>query len=480
MAGYGTFGVHDWPARLVPGAAGLGTVLVVFWWGNRTLGLRAGLAGALIVCLSPRFVHQARMVLMDGPLCFWVTASLALGQQALQSGRLAWGQWFLSAVACGLGFLTKGPVALILVAVPFLAYRVLDRRTARPRVRGWLAYLATAVGLSLPWYVAMAWRDPGFLREFFWNHHVLMRFVQPLHPEPAWFYLPVLLLAMLPWTLVLPSLARLLVRRSRPAAQKRPPVLGFLLLSCAWCVLFFSAADCKRFGYILPAVPTLALALGYALDRQLPGNGSISWGFRGWGRRTALPFWATQGVLAGGIAGALFAGHSGLLTPAWCLLVISGAIAGMAWLYSWRLQLTAAASWTLCVGATFALLFVALHALLPDYYRTFSMRSQVRALRDSASHPQAPVLCYPHHWDSISFYLEREDLRSYSRDHLDHLIADLSRRPETLLFVRSGPALDELVQHLPSSLEFVPKGRSRTVTAGLVRERIDWAARRSD
>ena len=52
MALYSVFGVHEWSARLVPGAAAVGAILVTFWWGNRTLGFRAGIAGALILCLS--------------------------------------------------------------------------------------------------------------------------------------------------------------------------------------------------------------------------------------------------------------------------------------------------------------------------------------------------------------------------------------------------------------------------------------------
>src|SRR5262249_45277613 len=47
MASYSVFGVHDWAARLVPGCAGLCTVLVVFWWGKTVVNTRAGFLGAL-------------------------------------------------------------------------------------------------------------------------------------------------------------------------------------------------------------------------------------------------------------------------------------------------------------------------------------------------------------------------------------------------------------------------------------------------
>jgi dolichol-phosphate mannosyltransferase len=429
MASYSSFGVHDWAARLIPCAAALGTILVTFWWGTRNFGFRAGLVGALILCLSPRFVHQARMITMDGLLCFWVVTALALGQRAIESpqrkqgqGLRQWNWWLLSAVACGFGVLTKGPVALALVAAPLLTYQLLDSRTIRPKTRWWLAYLGTALGLALPWYLILAWRDPTFLRDFFWTHHVVMRFLQPLHEEPAWFYFPVLLLGMLPWTLLLPAVIRLLTRPSRAMGQKRPAEMGFLLLGCLWCILFFSAASCKRIGYILPAMPLLALILGYTLDRVLAT------------RRGIETYYLRTSILPSRFS----------ISP-WIAFGVS----------------------------TFAVLFLAVHFLLPGYYRKFSMRSQVQTLLDDSYHPQAPVVCYPHIWDSVCFYLGRTDVRAFSAERREDLIADLGSRSQTLMIVKSNHWLRDLKQALPAELEFLPRGRQGNVTAGVVQHRQD-------
>jgi len=460
MACYAAFGVHDWAARLIPCFSGLGIVLVTFFWGKRLLGFRAGLAGALILCLSARFVHQARMITMDPLFTFWILVGLAFGQGAIQSGRLAWRAWILSALAAGLGMLTKGPAALVLVAVPLLAYQFLNKRTARPTVRAWLAYLGAALGLLLPWCVPLAWHDPGFLREFFWNHHVVLRFVQPLHPQPVWFYLPALLFGMLPWTLLVPDLIRVL-RRSEP----KPAELGFLLLCCGWCLVFFSAASCKRIAYILPAMPIFALALGYALDKRLPGC-SLGDLFRR-GQGFGFPYWATHGVLAAGMVIFLVAGFTGLAKPAQGVGLAALAAAGAVWLIMFRSRHAWAGCWAACAMATFLLLFLSVQVLLPGYYRRFSLRSQARCFLES----DIPVVCHPHQCDSVSFYLGRHDIRSYGRDERDRLIADLQSRPETIMFVKSGHVLDDLLRLLPDSLEFVPRGRSSWMTAGLVRRR---------
>ncbi len=475
---YARFGVHDWAARLIPCAAALGTILVTFLWGKKSVGLRAGLAAALILCLSPRFLHQGRMITMDGLLGFWILSALALGQQAVQPGRLRWGYWLLSAVACGLGLLTKGPVALALVAVPLLAYQVLDPRTARPGGWVWPAYLATALGVAAPWFVAMTWRDPAFLREFFWTHHVVMRFVQPLHPEPVWFYLPVLFLGMLPWTLLVPALIRLLLRRSAPARHRPPAELGFWLLCCLWCLVFYSVADCKRIGYIVPAMPTLALALGYTLDKQVPRQGFRAWRWRGRAFRTSLPYWTTHGVLAVGLGVAILAIAANLVTPVQGGVLVTLATTGIVWWVYRRRRQTPVGSWIGCGVATFGLLLLAVHLILPGYYRKFSLRAQVRLTRNASHRAGVPVVCYPHEWDSIPFYLGRQDVRAYGPGECDRLITDLQSVPETLVFVKSGPSLDDLLRRLPSSVEFIPSSHGEIVTAGIVRPRDSAPARR--
>jgi dolichol-phosphate mannosyltransferase len=261
MGSYSIFGVEDWAARLVPGLAGVLLVLVTYGWG-RQLNPRAALLGAFILCLSSRFIYMGRMLSMDGLLSLWVVSALALANRAHWGDGLRRPIWLLSALCCGLGLLTKGPVALVLVMIPLLIWQTLDWRTPRIKLVNWLAYLSTAGAVALPWYAAVAWQVPQFARDFFWTHHVL-RFLAPIdHSEPFWFFIPSLVLGMFPWTLLLLHLGKRLFRRSEGVAQWRSSSLGFILLAGGWCVLFFSLGGCKRPSYILPAIPPLALALG--------------------------------------------------------------------------------------------------------------------------------------------------------------------------------------------------------------------------
>lgn len=470
MANYKLFGVHDWAARLVSCTASFLMVLVTFGWGKRVMGVRAAFAGALVLCLSARFIQLGRLLTMDSLLGLWIIAALATAHVACRGPGLRWRWWLLSASACGLGLLTKGPVALALVVVPVLAYQLLDIRAARPRWSVWGAYLAVAIGLAGPWYLLVALHDPSYLDYFFWNQNVVRYVASFDHEEPVWFYLPGLLLGMLPWTLLAPSLVRFLGRRSAGVAANRPAALGFFLLAFGWCLLFFSAAGCKRASYVLPAMPLLALALGCYLDRLLPHTRLSQVSAFLAPSPTFLAQRATLLVLSLGAGVSLLAVITGIWQPFNGLVLAGVAVAGF-WIVFSRNRQRTRTSWALCGAVTFALLLVGVHQLLPSYARRFSMRGQIRPHVELCRDPQVPVLCYPRRWDSVSFYLNRDDVRVYTPGLRSHLIADLHTRPESLVFVKSDHSYKDLLRDLPAALEFVPQGRRGNVTVGLVRHR---------
>jgi dolichol-phosphate mannosyltransferase len=467
MGAYKLCGVQDWAARLVPGLAGLATVLLTFWWGRRALGERAGLCGAAVLCLSAEFVYRARMLTMDTLLCLWVVAALACAHAALCGPAVRRGWWLAAAAACGLGLLTKGPVALALVAAPLAAYWFLDPRCAKIRIADICIFLVAAVAVAGPWFVAVAVREPGFAGYFFWTHNV-QRFVAPFdHAKPAWFYLPGLLAGLLPWTLLLPGLVRFLGRRSQHDAARRPAALGFVLLCTAWCVVFFSACGCKRPGYVLPALPPFALAFGFYIDSLVPRFSAEGWAeLWNWASRPA--YRATIAVLLVGLGLALAAAARGMIRPGLALLLATTAVVALA-----LLRRRPAVSWGACGLTAFAVLLLGVLYLQPAYNRQFALRGRVRADAGLAQAPGVPIVCYPQRWDSVSFYLPRADVRVYGPGQWKELVNELRSRPRTLLLVKSGPVLHDLLRDLPDSVEFVPRGRPGAVTAGWVRHRAE-------
>jgi 4-amino-4-deoxy-L-arabinose transferase-like glycosyltransferase len=146
--------------------------------------------------------------------------------------------------------LAKGFVPLVLMAPVLLVAR---------RMR--LAMIAGCVVIAAPWYILCELRNgPAFWNEFFWKHHV-DRFLHPTldHPQPFWFYLPVLLAGLFPWT----PLAGLLLRPKTYNDER----IRFLLLWLVFGLVFFSVAQNKLPGYALPLLPALAIVLAVALDK---------------------------------------------------------------------------------------------------------------------------------------------------------------------------------------------------------------------
>jgi hypothetical protein len=281
MLSYQAFGVSEASARLVPALAVHATILLVYLIGRRSVGERSAFWAAVLLTVAPLFIGVARLLLMDGLLTMFVTASLLTGFEAVRTGRFQPGWWVASAVASGLGFLTKGPISELLLFPPLFLFAWLGGRTARVGVRSVLLFGAIVLAVNLPWYVAVYRREPVFLKYFFWDHNV-MRFLQPFdHLQPVWYYAPILLLGLLPTTLLLVPYLRHMLTGNPEAAQHRTAAAGFWLLAGGWCVLFFTVSGSKLPTYILPAFPPLCLALGDYLYRS-------GW-YKAAAARTALP-----------------------------------------------------------------------------------------------------------------------------------------------------------------------------------------------
>jgi hypothetical protein len=119
--------------------------------------------------------------------------------------------------------------------------------------------------LTVPWTIALCLRIPDFALAFLWEQNIV-RFLMPFeHLRPVWFYLPVLLLGLLPASLLGVSFVRFLLSADPEVSQNRSPELGFVLLAGGWCLLFFTLSACKLPTYIMPAFPPLALAAGCLL-----------------------------------------------------------------------------------------------------------------------------------------------------------------------------------------------------------------------
>jgi 4-amino-4-deoxy-L-arabinose transferase-like glycosyltransferase len=233
-----------------------------YWWIlDREFGSwPAGFATA-ILGTSAAWIVSSQVATTDLPLTVTYSAAMLM--------TLPWARSrdpkFLpyAAALLGLAVLAKGPVAVVLACPILLPWQ----RPFLPALgRGILACLRPRVAIpflavTLPWYALCTWANgTAFLRDFFWRHNV-ERFVSTTavgqHGQPFWYFAPILLALLLPWTPILP----LALRRALYTDSRRL----FLLAWVAVCLIFFSASANKLPSYILPLIPAAAALLGLAL-----------------------------------------------------------------------------------------------------------------------------------------------------------------------------------------------------------------------
>jgi 4-amino-4-deoxy-L-arabinose transferase-like glycosyltransferase len=298
-------GVTEQAAR-IPSAFDATLLIVVIYLFLRRFRPGSELEGALIAASCAGIIGFARAAATDMPLAATFTIAL-----------IAWYAWYESRrniylaafyIFLALGTLAKGPVAPALSAVIIFLFIAIKRewRVILPTL--WIPGIALYLAVTLPWYIAVQLRNPEFFRVFILEHN-LARFSQDLyhHRQPFWFYLPVFLLAMMPWTIVfilaVAERVRLTWTEGKQAfsgAKDSWPL--FLLIWMLVPVFFFSASRSKLPGYILPAIPAGALLVAEYLAVRRSNtdtNENRSDEGKKGDRKFSLLFAAVHGILCG-------------------------------------------------------------------------------------------------------------------------------------------------------------------------------------
>ncbi len=271
MLAYRIFGVSDWAARL-PSAVDATLMVVAIYLFLRRFRPGFQLDGALMAASASGVIGFAHAASTDMPL----TATFTIAM-------LAWYAWYesankrylaLSYIFLGLAMLAKGPVApffaLAIVVIFSVAkgdYRLIARTC-------WLPGIALFALTALPWYVAVQLRNPEFFRVFILEHN-LGRFGKDLyhHTQPFWYYLPVVLLGLVPWTIfvsaALAETIRVWWKERRELFQSEDALPAFLVIWLVVPIAFFSFSVSKLPGYILPALPAGTLLLAEYVRRHV-------------------------------------------------------------------------------------------------------------------------------------------------------------------------------------------------------------------
>ncbi len=272
------FGIHEFTLRLWPALFALFGCIAVYAAGTRLFGCRSGLVGALVLATSLLYYGLSRAIILDMPVSVLLSAALLsflIGMHEVPGWKrrlFLWSFYVFSALAV----LTKG---LIGIVIPGMIIGVWIMVLGEWRLLKSL-YLPTGLVLFLliaaPWHVLIIRANPEFFHFYFIQEHFL-RYLTKMHSRyhPAWFFIPIILAGLFPWSpFLMQAISHNLPASWRERHEHRDAL--FLMLWAGLVFLFFSASDSKLVPYILPVFPPLALLIGrYLADawdsRDFPG-----------------------------------------------------------------------------------------------------------------------------------------------------------------------------------------------------------------
>ena len=267
-------GVSDTAARLPSAVLSSLLIVFIFVWARR---FRHGmqLDAALITASAAAIIGFGRSASTDMPLTVMFTVAMLSWYGWYASGRRGWllSFYFFS----GLATLAKGPIAILLAAIILIVFAAL-RRDLRLLLRSlWPIGIALYVAVAAPWFIAVQRANPQFFRFFFLQQN-LARFASNRyhHPQPFWFYLPVALLALVPWTVFAVAALVDAVRDWRFATQQPQAQEDLRTYLAIWFfipIVFFSLSHSKLPGYILPGIPAATILLADFILRRERDSG---------------------------------------------------------------------------------------------------------------------------------------------------------------------------------------------------------------
>jgi 4-amino-4-deoxy-L-arabinose transferase-like glycosyltransferase len=269
-------GVNEFAGRLPSLLAIMACMACVYRYPCPAWTRRAGVWTLIVFFTSALAYIAAGAIQVDAFLALGTTLSMVSLADSLRTPRSGW--CYLFFVGLAIGLLTKGPIAMVLVAGPVCIWATITWQwPAVWRVVPWGRGTLLTAALALPWYGLAELKTPGFLYYFLIGEHWL-RYTQPgwtgdlygsAHKHPFGTIWLLWLGAAFPWGLV--ALWKLLPslwtgdRLRALAGVARESDTAYLLAWAVFPMIFFTFAGNVLWTYVLPGLPAFAVLLGVTL-----------------------------------------------------------------------------------------------------------------------------------------------------------------------------------------------------------------------
>ena len=261
------FGVNEFALRLPSALAATAWVMAIFLFVKTLRDMKTAFYAAIMMATALEISVMGKTATADALLNLWITSSMLAGYLFFHTRRQKYLYWMFCFI--GLGFLTKGPVAIMIpLVVSFLFFAI------KREFKSWLRAVFNPLGMviflaiAMPWYVAQYLKEgDAFIQGFFFKHNI-DRFQSAMeqHGGNIFYYVPVVLLGLLPYTTVLLS------RLMRVKAIIKDDLGLFLLLWSGFVFVFFSLSGTKLPHYMVYGfAPLIILMALHLADMRPPG-----------------------------------------------------------------------------------------------------------------------------------------------------------------------------------------------------------------
>lgn len=280
LLSFKAFGLNESAARLPSVISATGMVWLAYLIGNLH---GFPVIASFVTATTLGIFIASKLAITDMTLCFFISAALVffyLGYCKIfyQKAQFAFkkrisSRWFISSIMMmGFGFLTKGPVALVLPLLVIVIFLLMQKSLREFVQNTWIDLtlgLILFLAINLPWYLAVHFETHGeFTKEFFLSHN-FNRFTSAHtgHGAPIWFYLPVIVIGFFPWSFfIIPALTQSFNNRDfapklnlQSDKARIAQTVNFTLLWAIVVFIFFSISQTKLPTYILPIFLPLAI-----------------------------------------------------------------------------------------------------------------------------------------------------------------------------------------------------------------------------
>jgi 4-amino-4-deoxy-L-arabinose transferase len=261
------FGENSFAIRLPSVlAVGLSALMIFFLIRHVTKSITFAAMAFSIFLTCLLIFSIGTFCILDSIFSMFITGSIIASYLALIESRPLRRNIFLviSGLTCGLAFLTKGFLAFIIPAIVIIPFAIWQKQLKKLIRIAWLPFILSIITV-LPWSIMIYLREPDFWHYFFWVENV-ERFLSPIggqHPYPIWFFVPTIIIGMLPWTFqIIGEIIKF------PKDSFHNPLIRFSICWFVFPFIFFSISGGKLITYILPCIPPLIVLFIVGLNRE--------------------------------------------------------------------------------------------------------------------------------------------------------------------------------------------------------------------